>query len=324
MIDINSTNVDGGWIPYSERDLQGRMLSDEFEAKTPMFEEMNTARADLPERACISEVSFKHFGKAPLRVNQSSGSCVGAGGAQAYLSCSIGDAYYRGETNVAEELILCYPYFTYGHGRYLGGMRRRGSGSYGGAQAKAIADVGMLPRSDSRMPQPKIRDNWAIWSSSTEIEWSYSPQNPIKTSELRPDSEKYKVNAISRVRGTDIAKQSIAQGYALTLASGFGFKSERITGNVCLASRSGSWAHQMSCDGYWEHPELGLIFLINNQWNKYNKTCPTASEWGTYGSFWIKEDVFQDLMERGEVYSHSDSSGFPTKTIDWSDLGLGR
>lgn len=247
--------------------------------------------------------------------------CVGAGAAQAYADSALGDVVHRGDR---EEVKLCYPWATYGVGREIGGMRGTGSGSFGGAQAKAVrpSTFGMLEIDDSRLPQPRyIHDGtWVEWSKSTELEWSHPRAWPIPRSELSTTASKYGMHTITQIKSTDEWVQLLAQGYGVTLASMFGTR-PRVEKGVLVGRWNASWAHQMSSAGYWLHPELGLLFLINNQWGpSAHGKCPVLSPIGVLGSFWMPEKDAAKVVRTGEVIGHSSTGGFNLRTIDWSNF----
>ena len=318
-----------GWIPYEDRDEQQRMASDAFHDQLDGFYDVVTA-LDTPRRAIIDEACIALTGDAPMRVWQSTGSCVGAAGAQAYYWSSIGDVFHRGDR---ERIEICFPYYTYGYGRYIGGMRSRGSGSYGASQAKAIHEVGMLPQNDPRVPRAEKRSEyWLKWSSNDELEWSYSPRWPVPLDDLRDDGLKHRVETVVRVKTTAQMRQLLAQGYGLTIASNFGTR-PRIKGDpaVLLGDWNASWSHQMSISGYMLHDGLGdgqgtYLYLFSNQWGpSAAPVCPFLREIhpGLRGGFWVAEKTMQRVLLKGVCYGHSNTRGFPARVIDWGSVGLG-
>jgi len=78
----------------------------------------------------------------------------------------------------------------------------------------------------------------------------------------------------------------------------------------------------MSCGGYWEHPTLGLLCKIDNQWKDVHGKCPTLGPLGVTGSFWIKASTMDRICETGEVYSHTATGGFKLTQVDWKNLGI--
>ncbi len=246
--------------------------------------------------------------------------CVGAGAARAYIDSMVGDVAFRDD---AEDVKVPFPYATWGMGRKLGGMRGRGGGSYGGAQAKAITQWGMLPADDSRLPKPVVTNNWAKWTAREETEWSWPPSWPVAESTIAADAAKFQIVTIANIKTTDEAARLKAQGYGLTQASNFGCRDMKVKENVLIGTWSTSWSHQMSISGYMTHPSFGRIWWIQNQWNDVHGKCPTLEPLGCNGGFWVSDSTFQSIIDRGEVIGHSNTKGFPVRKIDWGTLGFG-
>lgn len=314
--ELNGNMENQGWVPPEERDADQLKLHNEFLEEVGHFGDVGST-VDEPERVIMAELETKYFGKPVLRVWQVTGSCVGAGGAQAYIRSMVGDVVHRGDN---EEVKLPFPYATYGVGRQIGGMRRTGSGSFGAAQAKAVKpeNFGMLAWDDSRVPKPTVRNGWAKWTQREELTWSHPSAWPMRKDDLHTDARKYGMHTVTAIRDTGQWVQLLAQGYGVTLASSFGTR-PRVQGDVLLGPWNGSWAHQMSSSGYWKHPQHGLIFLIDNQWGpSAHGDCPTLSKLGVRGSFWIKERDASRIIRSGEVFGHSSTGGFPARKFEWN------
>lgn len=246
--------------------------------------------------------------------------CVGAGGARAYTLAQVGDVFVRGD---AEEIKIPFPYATYGVGREIAGSRGTGEGSFGGAQAKAIKQFGMLPWDDERVPKPEIKNGWASWRSNQEIQWSHPKAWPIKRSELEPDAQKFQITDVTQAESTDDVDQGLAQGFGVTIACMFGTK-PRVEDDVLLGRWNDSWAHQQSITGYWLHPKHGKIYVVDNQWDDVHGHCPTLFPLGVTGSYWMLEKDLAKIIKSqdGEVYLHSNTEGFPLQQIDWGTMGI--
>ena len=315
-----------GWIPVSERDYEQTLLTKQFDSNTPRFSEVNHGVSDLPKRALLYDLEIKATGKLTLRYYQLSGSCVGFGGARAYVLAQCGDVAVRGDR---EEIKSVHPLPTYGYGRKVGGMRSKGEGSFGAAQAKAIAEFGMLAADDSRLPKMTEQDGWLKCDSGkTEINWSYSPQWPVSESTLAADANKCVIHTVSRVRSRDELKQGFAQGYAGTMACMFGSNNMRVKDGVLIAPWDTQWAHQQALAGYLIHDTLGELYAVDNQWFKNaHPKCPLLSSIGSgvYGSYFITAETMDRILKSGdaEVFMHSNTAGFPVRKYDWGNLGIG-
>ena len=248
--------------------------------------------------------------------------CVGAGGARAYTLAQVGDVINRGDQ---EAIKIPFPYATYGVGREISGARGTGEGSFGGAQAEAIRTFGMVPFDfeNGAIPRPTIKDGWATWKSAEEIKWSHPSAWPVKRSTLEPDAQKFLIQDVTQVGSVDELVQGLAQGFSGTMACMFGTK-PRVEKDVLLGRWNDQWAHQQCVAGYWQHPSLGLLFIIDNQWNDVHGHCPTLYELGVTGSYWILESDMKKIIKSqdGEVYLHSNTKGFPLQTIDWGTMGI--
>jgi len=308
--------MDGGWIPQERRTKEQMELTEAFAASVGVF---SSVPKSLPERVIFEETELKFWPELLPRVWQTTGSCVGAGAAAAYVHAAAMDYIYRDDQ---EAVKLSFPYYAYGIGRQIAGMNGRGEGSFGAAQAKAVEQYGMLPYDFVRMPQPQIRSgHWWKWTSSEEFAWSHPRVFPIPLTELRSASEPYRMHKVTRIQSPEQWKEALASGYSVTLASMFGTRN-RVEHDVLLGRWNDSWAHQMSSSGYWEHPRLGLIFKIDNQWGpSFHGWCPTLKEFGVNGSFWMLAEDARKVCSRGEVFAHSHTGGFETREGLFDDGG---
>lgn len=308
----------GGWIPKEARTPEQMLLTEEFDAAVGWYE--SPPPRSMPDRLIFEEIELKFWDELLPRVHQTTGSCVGSAWGHCAVHAAAMDFIYRDDV---EAVKICFPFYTYGIGRYIafGGRGGRGEGSFGAAQAKAGEEYGMLPHDFDRMPKPSISGHWWKWSSRVEMDWSWKTQFPIPISELQPSSEPYRMHKVTRIRGVDEWKAALASGRPITLASMFGTRA-RVESGVLLGRWNDSWAHQMSSTGYWEHPSLGLIIKIDNQWGaRFHGSCPVLSKFGVDGSFWILAKDAQKICDRGEVFAHSHTGGFETREGLFDDGG---
>lgn len=311
-----------GWVPYEERTHEQQVMSDEHRENTAPFGAVNYGLGDLPKHALLYDLEVAATGKLCNRIWQMTGSCVGAGAGRAYTQTMCGDKVHR-KTN--EEIKDVFPWATYGIGRRNGGMRGRGDGSFGGAQAKASREFGLLAADDERLPKPTNRNGWLVWSAQIEREYSWPAQWPIKESELAKSANERQVQHVARITTWDELLQAFAQGYGVTCASMFGTRPV-VRSGFLVGEWNLSWAHQMSWSGYYEHPDLGVLIACDNQWGpNAHPECPFLSAKGVTGSFWIrKETITRILSQRtAEVYAHGDTEDWPTRTIDWNSMWMG-
>lgn len=307
------------WIPPEDRNVLQTRITDEFHEDIGEWGDLAFDVRDIPTRFLDYELEKRVTGELLPRPYQFSGSCVGVGWWRAYCAAMLGDIVIRGDV---EDVKLAFPFATYGVGRHLAGMRGRGEGSFGGAQAKAGAQFGALAIDHPKVPKGTVSNGWLQYSKSIELEWSYSPKFPVAVEELEADSKPHAIGQYKRLRSSKDVMEAKAQGYGVTLASNFGTRGARVVDEILLAEWNGSWAHQMSCAGYWNHPSLDLIFPIDNQWKDVHGKCPTLHPLGVTGTFWIKAATMDRICETGEVYAHTATGGFKLTSVDWKNLGI--
>lgn len=134
------------------------------------------------------------------------------------------------------------------------------------------------------------------------------PQSVYKT-----EAQKHQVKTISLVTTIQEARDALANGYAISVCSNFGFSSTRDRNGI--ARRSGSWAHAMAwiaCDDTKTRLKETL-FLVQNSWGKWNSGPKVHGQ--PEGSFWIREaDARNMLAQQGSwVFSNVDS--FPARDL---------
>lgn len=306
-----------GWVPYDQRTTQQQCETNEFYDGLLAFDDICSTLSDPPEKVLLHDLEVKATGHLLERIHQVTGSCVGCSAARAYMHAMCGDVVHRGDQ---EEIKLPFVFATYGTGRAIAGMRGRGEGSWGSAQAKAVAQWGMLPYDSPHVPLPTITAGWAKWTSAIELQWSHPTAWPGDKAAIDAEASKYKMQTVVPIKTPEEAVQLLSQGYGLTMASSFGTRPS-VQGDVLIGLWSGSWAHQMGVSGYWRHPQHGLIFAIDNQWGpSAHPACPTLSQLGVRGSFWIVEKDFLSILRSGEVFGHSATNGFPKRVFDWANI----
>ena len=134
--------------------------------------------------------------------------------------------------------------------------------------------------------------------------------------EVKAEGKKHQVKTISLVKSVDEARDAIANGYALSVCSNYGFSSKRTEDGI--ARRSGSWNHAMCwCaidDSREKYDET--LFLIQNSWGKFN-SGPKMHEQPD-GSFWVREKDAAGMLNQNGAWAFSDVDGFPPRKVDWT------
>ena len=130
------------------------------------------------------------------------------------------------------------------------------------------------------------------------------------------EAKKHQVKTISNVRTVEEARDALANGYALSVCSGYGFSSRRDANGI--AKRSGSWSHAMAwiaCDD--SRKTLNeTLFLVQNSWGVWNSGPKKHDQ--PEGSFWIREKDARGMLSGGGAWVFSNVDGFPARKIDWT------
>lgn len=134
------------------------------------------------------------------------------------------------------------------------------------------------------------------------------PQSVYKT-----EAQKNQVKTISMVTTIQEARDALANGYALSVCSGFGFSSTRDRNGI--AKRSGSWSHAMAwiaCDDTKTRLKETL-FLVQNSWGKWNSGPRVHGQ--PEGSFWIREADARNMLAGQGSWVFSNVDGFPARDL---------
>lgn len=286
-------------------------------ASMPVFGFTNGTYREANGRFALWKFAKQVNGGKHIRyAHQLTGSCVGAGGSNmlrtlARVEIAQGDL----ETYPPDEFWWLY---TYGRSRYRSGMRGQGEGSTGSGWAEAIVQDGIFASAEAEGQNlPAFEDDgdgWIQVPQYVEMEWSDGGR--FGTEPWTSLGRVHPVGSATPVGSAEEAKAALANGYPLTLASMFGTNTIRPAGNpqVNLASWDGSWSHQMYCDEAWDHPSLGLIFRIGNNWGARAHPQPLGEE--PPGGFYITARDM-NVICRSEVFAFSKFKGLKLRELDW-------
>jgi len=135
-------------------------------------------------------------------------------------------------------------------------------------------------------------------------------------SDVRNEAKKHQVKTISLINTVDQARDAIANGYAISVCSNYGFSSRRDSHGI--ARKSGSWNHAMSWvsmdDSHEIHKET--LFLIQNSWGAFNGGPKRFDQ--PDGSFWVRERDAAGMLRQNGAWVYSDVNGFPPRKVDWT------
>lgn len=314
---------DFGWIPEEARDeVVSQGHQDAEQRILPRFVITGTPNRDVYEADLVDLTkTWKHpdvvaaNGAEFTGTHQLTGSCVGAGGGNMWTTLSFVDALIRSEAEIPK---VCFWLLPYGRSRFYCGMKSPGEGSTGSCFARAAVEDGHLEYDRQGLPQPTDKSDGWIWGRSVEMAWSDGDAR--QTEDLLPTSRGFKIQTAAKCKDHNDVREALVNGYPVTCASMYAHNGGKVQGsgkNACLiATRSGSWSHQMSILAWWKHPEFGELFWLMNQWGlRAHGVCPSGMP---PGGVWIKaSDV--DWICRDEVYAFSGNNGFPApaKPIPW-------
>jgi hypothetical protein len=134
--------------------------------------------------------------------------------------------------------------------------------------------------------------------------------------EVKDEGKKHQVKTISMIKTVEEARDAIANGYALSVCSNYGFSSKRNKDGI--ARRSGSWNHAMSWVAMDDSREIHdeTLFLIQNSWGVFNGGPKRHDQ--PDGSFWIREKDARGMLSQNGAWVFSDVDGFPPRKVDWT------
>lgn len=153
--------------------------------------------------------------------------------------------------------------------------------------------------------------NLSVYNSSLGAN-SRIPESVYKT-----EAQKHQVKTVSNIRTIEEARDALANGYALSVCSGYGFSSKRDANGI--AKRSGGWSHAMAwiaCDDTRERFNE-ILFLVQNSWGVWNSGPKVHDQ--PEGSFWIREADARGMLAEGGAWVFSDVNGFPPRKIIYSN-----
>lgn len=130
------------------------------------------------------------------------------------------------------------------------------------------------------------------------------------------EGKKHQVKTISLVKSVNEARDAIANGYALSVCSNYGFSAKRNEHGI--ARKSGSWNHAMSWIAMDDSREIHdeTLFLIQNSWGVFNSGPKRFNQ--PEGSFWVREKDAAGMLNQNGAWAFSDVDGFPPRKVNWT------
>lgn len=314
-----------GWIPPDERTEE-------------MHEAHRVAMASMLPFPLVSDPlptgfklmltdSWKHrqtikaLGRPFTGSHQNTGSCVNSGAMNACMMRLVLNVLMFG---LAQKIVVPFTLVAYGKSRQFAGMRGRGEGSLGSTMAKAMREVGMIDAADSSLPKYTADSSKGFdYPAEVELQFSDGAALPAKLLDLADDNL---IGATAELHNTQEMSSAILNFNPVTRAHMNWAKpgTERLEGSgsaeVVIGEHNGEGGHQMTCDGVWQHPTLGLLFHETNNWGlDVYRTDPST---GTGSGYWVKESVEDRAMRQryAEHFAYAGPAGFVQADPTWRIL----
>lgn len=310
--------INCGWIPPEDRTKEQAAACAAAVSAMPVFNLRGRFKADQ-RRYPLWQYGRQLTGGF-LKYNwQQTGSCVGAGGGNMAKTAQCVEIVLKGDPEAYLE--IWWPY-TYGKSRQLGGIRGRGEGSFGSAWAKAATTPAggffeVDPAGYPDLPDYKEQDGWLVQPAKVELDWSDGAAIPEAWNKL---GSQRLFGTAAPMKSADDCYEALANGYAITQASSFGFSGPKVKGTkfpIRVAEWNGTWHHQTYIDEVWDHPELsGLYYRWGNNWGPDAHGKPTGDE--PPGGVYVTHATLDQMCRTGEVYAFSAFDGFPARELNFS------
>lgn len=316
-----------GWIPPEARTVSQQKAHEQYLFDTPSVSEVFMAAGSNPDRPRIWQVVAKAIEKGLIpqeylrngqlkNIAQIIGSCVGFGAGNMLLWASLIDAIIR---NQAERILVPFVPYHYGKGRQHSGIRGKGSGSIGSGQAKALEVDGFIAFDALDVPKPTF-EGAICWTERIEYDWSDGAAIPSKYVE---EGRKHLVKS-TKVTSTEEAAQLADSYYTFTIASDWGGHTAcKVRDGVLLNERVTKWMHQLWVLDYIDHPRLGRLWWIGNNWRYVHGKDP-GGEWdgntgAPEGGFYVTDKELGYILRQGDSYGFSDPQGYEdrSRAFDW-------
>jgi hypothetical protein len=145
------------------------------------------------------------------------------------------------------------------------------------------------------------------YTSNRAITWG----NQDLPKSLLDISKNYTISDFNLIQNYNEARDAIANGYPVAVASSQGFSNKRDNEGFCAPR--GTWRHSMAVvavDDSYRRPGV----LIQNSWPKY-LSGPTRHD-NPQSSFWCDADVFDRMCRYKDTYCIVDFNGYKKRKIN--------
>jgi hypothetical protein len=262
------------------------------------------------------------FGKHPPYSWQQTGSCVNSGAWNTLVTRHAIDAAV-GPDPLPFALPFTLP--AYGLSRKLAfGRDDEGEGSSGDEMAQALQQLGStqydLKELAGVLPVAKVYDIALTYTAEVEMRYSAAHNCPAAVAD---QCKRHTIEYV-KITSLDEAESELRKLRPFTIAGNWGSRMQmqyRGTGanRVLFGDYADSWEHQMSCHGVAQHPELGRLWLIMQNWYMIqgSQCLPVHGEPGEFadvprGTFWVQDEMIQHQLSYrwGELRSIKSLKGY--------------
>jgi hypothetical protein len=316
-----------GWIPPKDRSPQMQRIHDETMSRIirHKFAIKGTPKSDPGPRVSLLSM-WKHpqivadISRAFTGFYQFTGSCVGVGGGNAIFSTIVFDILER---NQAERAYIPWWPFTYGKSRFRLGDTRPGEGSLGSTFAEAAEQDGQFSKDEAGLEAMSFSDERGVClSKDIEMKWSDGDDIPQQFNTI---AAKHKCHVEAEIKRAEDLREAIRNYHACSFACNRYMNPDncRIAGSgdnkVLLGSFDTNGGHQQSVQEWWDHPDLGPIGYVLNQWGDAYEIDPAT---GLRRGCWVKMENFQTTIrtQDAEVFPWTNVEGYPAQTLSWGDI----
>lgn len=315
-----------GWIAPKDRSLEMERIHENAMAKLirRAFKIEGKPKADPGPRVSLISM-WNHprviadIGRPFTGFYQFTGSCVGVGGGNAIFSAVLFDILERKQS---ERVFIPWWGYTYGKSRFRLGDTRPGDGSLGSTFAEAAEQDGVFSSEEQGLEAFTFSDDKGVClTKEIELKWSDGDDIPKK---YDPIAKSHLSHVESDIKRAEDLREAIRNYYPCSFACNRYMSPGgcRISGTgdnkVLLGSFDTYGPHQQSVQAWWDHPELGPIGYVLNQWGDAYALDPAT---GLRRGCWVRLDNFQTTIrtQDAEVFPWTNVEGYPAQTLSWGD-----
>ncbi len=295
-----------GWIPDHERTPEMKTAYAEAVAEMPDFRLVGSSTVGQKYCLwdCVKVVRKRHL---PI-IWQQVGSCAGHGKMKAEWYLMYVERVRLGQ---AEEPIMPYEPYGYAQGRVCAGIRIKGDGGTGAGCAKAARLYGVLRSDYKGLPPFKSNDNVVVFPGNVDRSWGQAG-SPVQ---YHAEGKQHLVLSTSLARSADDVARALQNYYPVTVASDWGgHERVPIRGTkhpILLNKHVTEWMHMQMVSGWWDHPEFGEIFHIDNSWEPglHGDNPDDAPP----GGYWVLKADMEYMVRQRDSYIYSQFQGYPAQ-----------